>query len=68
MASPLLYDVQTNVYYAADNTMITDDATIDILADADDVTVDVDAVHVYIYMDPTRKGEGNPPRPGSLTV
>ena len=62
VASPLLYDVQTNVYYAADNTMITDDAiTIDILADADDVTVGVDAVHVYIYIHgPDPKGRGKP--------
>ena len=49
VASPLLYDVQTNVYYAADNTMITDDAiTIDILSDADDATVDVHAVF-FLY-------------------
>ena len=47
----MLYDVNTNVYSAVDN-MITDDATIDILADAvtadDDMDTDdnFDAVHV----------------------
>ena len=73
--APLLYNVNTNVYSAVDDNMNTDGATIDILDD-DDNTLDddmvtddnVDAVYVYIYMDATRRGEGNPPRPGSLTV
>ena len=71
--APLLYNVNTNVYSAVDDNMNTDGATIDILADDDntlddDIVTDdnVDAVHVYIYMDATRRGEGNPP--GSLTV
>ena len=75
VAAPQLYDVNTNVYSAAYNAMITDDATIDTLDDDDNTVTDdmdaddnVDAVHVYIYMDTTRRGEGNPPRSGSLTV
>ena len=63
-APPILYDVNTNVYSAVDS-MITDDATTDILADAvtadDDMDTDdnVDAVHVYIHgHDP--KGRGKP--------
>ena len=69
-AAPLLYNVNTNVYSAVDDNMITDDATIDILADDDDNTIvddmdtdiivdAVDAVHVYIHgRDP--KGRGKP--------
>ena len=57
--------------------MFTDDsgATIDILADDDNNTIDddmdtdinVDAVHVYIH-GRNPKGRGNPPRTGSLLV
>ena len=69
--APLLYsvntNVNTNVYSAVDDNMNTDDATIDILADDDDNTIDddmdtninVDAVHVCIHgRDP--KGRGKP--------
>ena len=68
VAAPQLYDVNTNVYSAAYNAMITDDATIDTLDDDDNTVTDdmdaddnVDAVHVYIYIyghDP--KGRGKP--------
>ena len=54
--APLLHTVNTDVYSAVDNTMITDDATIDILAgdgntidDDMDTDIIVDAVHVYIH-------------------
>ena len=64
--APLLYNVHTsvntNVYSAVDN-MNTDDATIDILADDVDNTIDmdtginVDALHVYIHgCDPKGRG------------
>ena len=70
--TPRLHNVNTTVntyvYSAVDDNMITDDATIDILADDDDdnIIVDnmdtdiiVDAVHVYIHgRDP--KGRGKP--------
>ena len=69
--APPLYNkithVNVNVYSAFVDNMITDDATIDILADDDDNTfvddmdteIIVDAVHVYIHgRDP--KGRGKP--------
>ena len=51
--APLLYDVNTNVFSAVD-TMITDDATIDILADDnstinDDMDTDINVASAHIY-------------------
>ena len=52
MNTPLLHDVHTVVYAAANNTIISDDA-IKILAD-DDATVNdainIDVVHVHIQV------------------
>ena len=60
VAALLLYDVNTNVYSAADNAMITDDATIDILADDDDdmdPDDNVDAEDIYKWTRPERERE-----------
>ena len=69
LVTPLLDDVNTDIYFA-DTAMLTDDATIDILAD-DDNTIDddtdidnnVDADAVYMHRrEPGKKGY--PPQPG----
>ena len=60
VAALLLYDVNTNVYSAADNAMITDDATIDILADDDDdmdTDDNIDAEDIYKWTRPERERE-----------
>ena len=63
------------IYVMTDNAMITDDATIDILLMMLILLIMMRCIlmillmlYMYIYMDTTRREEGNPPRPGSLTV
>ena len=50
VVTSLLHDVNTNVYSAVNNTMISDDATTGITVDDDAVAIDVDVVHVYIHV------------------
>ena len=50
------------------NNTIVDDMDTDIIVDAVHVYIHFFLTESYIYMDATRRGKGNPPRPGSLTV